>query len=128
MHPNTAIKKLVRPFAFRKRFLLNVKNKKIMKIEELTTKKLSNVLADKFDDILIEGLKRKGFEFNHKIHLEYFIQERCECVDDVKRKTKIYYVDNNPFLAHNYSVEFIQDFNTNEGFKVSASLGSFTYL
>jgi hypothetical protein len=34
---------------------------------------ISNQLIKKLDDYIIEGLKRKGYEFNNRIELENFI-------------------------------------------------------
>ena len=91
--------------------------------------KLSNELNKKLENYFIEGLKRKGFEFKHKIELESFIKERCTCDDNIDLKEKVYYVDNIPFFLHRYEIEpFKMPLITDRECKISASLGTYAYL
>lgn len=92
-------------------------------------KHLTDNLNEKLEDLVIEGLKRKGFEFKHKIELEAFIKERCRCEDNIYLKEKVYYVDNKPFFLHNYKIEPLQIPSiTDEGCRITANLGAYTYL
>ena len=91
--------------------------------------RLSADLSRKLEDHVIEGLKRKGFEFKHKIELETFVKERCRCEDNIDLKEKIYYVDNIPFFLHNYKSEPLQmPLITDREYKLTANLGTYAYL
>ncbi len=56
--------------------------------------RISNELNKQLENLIIEGLKRKGFEFKHRIELEAFVKERCRYEDNVDLKEKFYYEDN----------------------------------
>ena len=43
--------------------------------------RLSSELNKKLEDYIIEGLKRKGFEFKNRLELETFIKNNCRCED-----------------------------------------------
>ena len=51
--------------------------------------RLSSQLNKQLEDYMIEGLKRKGFEFQNRIELENFIKSNCRCEDrtDIKQRT-----------------------------------------
>ena len=89
----------------------------------------SNHLTSKMDNLIIEGLKIKGFEFNNKIELESFIKERCRCEDNIASKERIYYVDDIPFFLHNYKSEIITTSEiTSPTYKLTGDLGYYAYL
>ena len=91
--------------------------------------RLSNDLNKQLEDYVIEGLKRKGFEFKHKNELETFVKERCKCEDDVDLKERVYYVDDIPFFLHNYKSEPLQMPSiTDMEYKLTANLGTYAYL
>lgn len=91
--------------------------------------RLHNDLNKQLEDAVIEGLKRKGFEFKHLLELETFIKERCRCADNVDLKERVYYVDNIPFFLHKYKSEIITDPKiTGDPYKVVGELGSLAYL
>lgn len=91
--------------------------------------RLYNDLNEELEYYVIKGLKRKGFEFNHKIELEAFVKERCRCEDNIDLKEKVYYVDNIPFLLHNYKSEPLQVPSITDGeCKITTNLGDFAYL
>ena len=93
---------------------------------------LSRVIDDlnnKIDSLIIEGLKRKGYDVNHKFGLEEFIRTRCRCEQNDDFKERIYYVDNKPFLLHKYNTEVNTDLNCNDlGTSIEVSGGSFSYI
>ena len=91
--------------------------------------RISNDLNKKLEDYVIEGLKRKGFEFKHKIELEAFVKDRCRCEDNIDLNEKVYYVDDIPFFLHNYKSEIITDPKiTGDLYRVVGELGTFAYL
>ncbi|SEC46839.1 hypothetical protein SAMN04489761_3077 [Tenacibaculum sp. MAR_2009_124] len=91
--------------------------------------RLNNDLNKQLDDSVIEGLKRKGFEFKHHFELEAFIKERCRCEDNTELKERVYYVDNIPFFLHNYKSEIITDpSRTGDPNMIVGELGTFAYL
>jgi len=82
-----------------------------------------------FQKFVEEGLKRKGFEFDNGSELIQFIQLRCKFEDNAIAKQKMFFVDDIPFLLHNYNTEVVKStMNINEPFKISADLGSYTFL
>ena len=88
-----------------------------------------NDLNKKLEGYFVEGLKRKGFEFKHKIELEEFLKERCRCEDNIDLKEKIYYVDGTPFFLHNYKIEPLRMPSITESeYVLSANLGTYAYL
>ena len=53
------------------------------------TSRLFSELQTKLEDYIIEGLKRKGFEFENRTDLEEFIKTRCECKDNIYFKEEL---------------------------------------
>ena len=82
-------------------------------------------LSNEFDNIVIEGLRLKGFEFDNQNDLHNFIKENCKAHDYPHHYTKIYYVKDIPFLQHNYSLQ-MPDFT--EDFKGVINYGTYKYL
>jgi hypothetical protein len=97
---------------------------------ENVVNRLSFELNKRFEDYIIEGLKRKGFEIENKIELENLINSNCRCEDRTGSKQRIYFVNDIPFFLHHY--EFKMDLNpfVNDmgDVKILASYGSFAYL
>jgi hypothetical protein len=86
-------------------------------------------LINQLEDSFIEGLKRKGFQFDTKMELEHFVKARCRCEDNLELKERVYFVDDTPFFLHNYKSEIITDPTiTGETYKIVGELGSFLYL
>ena len=91
--------------------------------------RLNNELNKQLEDAFIDGLKRKGFEFKHRFELEVFVKEHCRSEDYVQSKQRVYFVDDIPFLLHNYKTEIITDPRiTGDPNKVVGKLGTFAYL
>jgi hypothetical protein len=90
--------------------------------------RLSNGLVNQLEDLLIQGLKNKGFEFNNKIELENFIKTRCRKEDYIEKKEHIYYVDNIPFFLHNYEIIYEPITEDNNGIKMTANYGKYAFL
>lgn len=91
--------------------------------------RLSNGLIKQMETIFINGLKLKGFEFETRSELEQFITVHCKCIDNDMVKQKIYYVDNIPFLLHNYETQMdMVNIESDKAHTVSASYGSYAYL
>jgi len=86
-------------------------------------------IVNQLDNHFIEGLKRKGFEFEDKEEMIEFIKKHCRCEDDVSLKERIYYVNEIPFFLHYYDIEINQNLvRDNEVFKVTANYGHYAYL
>jgi len=90
--------------------------------------RLSSQLNKQLEDYIIDGLKRKGFEFENRLELENFIKSNCRCEDNIDYKERVYYVNDIPFFLHKYEViqEPITEYNN--GFRMSANYGSYAYL
>ena len=91
-------------------------------------RRLYNGLVNQLEDLLIQGLKNKGFEFNNKIELENFIKTRCRKEDYIEKKEHIYYVDNIPFFLHNYEIIYEPITEDNNGIKMTANYGKYAFL
>ncbi|MBK5213388.1 MAG: hypothetical protein JJE55_06985 [Flavobacteriaceae bacterium] len=89
---------------------------------------LSKGLHKKLDDYLIEGLKRKGFEFKNRMELEAFIKERCRCEDYPDLEERTYFVDDIPFFFHRYKTEIALPKTEDRKMTITASAGYFSYL
>ena len=84
-------------------------------------------LSKKIEEHFIEGLKRKGFEFENKFELMEFVKNRCSCKHYNHEKT--YYVDNIPFLLHHYKIEPLQPpFIMDRELKINVDFGYCAYL
>lgn len=98
-----------------------------MKEEEIV-KKLIEGLSNKIDEIIIEGLRLKGYTFKNFIDLSNFISNNCKCIDNVPLQQKTFYVNDIPFLLHNYEVKInpmVKDLNQ---ISLSAEYGTYAYL
>jgi len=96
-----------------------------MNIQEQITNEITQNLSNKFDEIILEGLKLKGFEFENRYEIEAFIKLNCRCEDNIQHQQKIFYVKNIPFLLHNYEVVYEP---ITEPFKISANCGYYKFL
>jgi len=56
-------------------------------LREIMTEHISVGLISSLELLIIDGLKRKGFEFDNRIDLENFIKSNCRVVDDLNKKT-----------------------------------------
>ena len=91
--------------------------------------RLSSQLNKQLEDLWIEGLKRKGFEFENRIELENFIKSNCRCEDRTDIKQRTYFVNDIPFFFHCYEIEMdLNPFKTDREFKMSANYGRYAYL
>lgn len=93
------------------------------------TMSVSENINKQMDDIIIEGLKRKGFEFKNKYDLAEFIKSNCRCVENIQLKEKIYYVNDIPFFMHRYKLNIdIKTVVENGVTNFISTLGEFSYL
>lgn len=99
-----------------------------MDIKENITSNLVNDLSNKFDSLLIEGLKRKGFIFSSKEDILSFVKENCRCEDFKEREERVYYVNDNPFLLHNYKIDIPVIEQINDNITIRANYGSYSFL
>jgi len=85
---------------------------------------------NELDNIFIEGLKRKGFDFKHKLELKTFIKNRCRVEDYVHENRKIFFVDDIPFLMYKYNKEpkINIPINNERNVTMSCDLGEYLYL
>ena len=91
--------------------------------------KISYQLNQQLEDLWIEGLKRKGFEFENRIELENFIKSNCRCEDRTDIKQRTYFVNDIPFFLHCYETEMnLIPIITDREVKMSANCGSYAYL
>jgi len=65
---------------------------------------VSTKLAKELGDIMIEALKRKGFEFENRADLAEFIKSNCRCEDRCDIKQRTYFVNDAPFFLHDYNM------------------------
>ena len=91
--------------------------------------RLSSELNKQLEDYIIEGLKRKGFEFENRMELENFIKSNCRCEDRTDIMQRTYFVNDIPFFLHCYKIEMdLNPIQTDREFKMSANYGRYAYL
>jgi len=92
--------------------------------------RLSSELNQQLENYMIEGLKRKGFEFKNRFELEKFIKSNCRCEDRTYLKQRTYFANDIPFFLHCYEIKMDLNPITNDKDKVKilANYGSFAYL
>jgi len=99
-----------------------------MYIQQEILNEVTSKLNNQLENLVIDGLKLKGFEFTNKIDLEKFIKTRCKRFDNIMNKEHIYYVDEIPFFLHKYEVIYEPiNYNDNE-VKMTANWGSYSFL
>lgn len=109
--------------------LMNTENNQ--KLQLLQTEVISSLckcLVNQLDNYLVEGLKRKGFEFENKFDLENFIKQHCSCVDNIEHKERIYSIDGVPFFLHRYEIIQQEITEENNGIVMRANYGSYSFL
>ena len=91
--------------------------------------RLSSQLNKQLEDYMIDGLKRKGFEFKNRFELENFIKSNCRCEDRTDIKQRTYFANDIPFFLHCYEIEMdLNPIQTDREFKMSANYGRYAYL
>jgi len=94
-----------------------------------TNKMIADTMAKQMDDVFIEGLRLKGFEFRDRHEVETFIQKRCRCEDNIELKHRMYYVDDSPFLFYDYSMGAeLKLEKTERQLVVSADFGRYRFV
>lgn len=96
-------------------------------IEEITNK-ICQGLANKFDELFIEGLKRKGFEFESIDNAYDFINKRVMKSYDTELKADIYFVDNIPFFLHKQEAIYSPVLEHENEIKITATFGEYKFL
>ena len=85
------------------------------------------LMNDELDEVIVKGLKRKGFEFNSMKELSEFIKERGRIEVAADSENKTYYIDEIPFLIcipnADHSFNFAVDYST-----INYTIGQFSYL
>ena len=91
--------------------------------------RLSSQLNKQLEDYMIEGLKRKGFEFENRMELENFIKSNCRYEDRTDIKQRTYFANDIPFFLHCYEIEMdLNLITTDREVKMSANYGRYAYL
>lgn len=99
-----------------------------MNIQKLAIDQLTKGLSNKFYDLIVEGLKRKGFEFKNIREAESFIIKNCRCEDYTHEQRRIYFVNEIPFMLHDYRIDVPEIKTINNSPTITASYGSYAYL
>ena len=89
--------------------------------------KMLSELNNQIDSVIIEGLKRKGFEFLTQNELEEFIKSNCSIEDDPVSMKKRYTVKGEVFLTHQYKAE-IEFPSVGNNMTVKANLGTYSFI
>jgi len=85
-------------------------------------------IAQQWDTYFLEGLKRKGFEFDNPLDAQYFVKANCKCAEDLKGN-RTYYVKGIPFFHFKPSntMDIDRDFSKPD-IVFTASIGEYSYL
>lgn len=60
---------------------------------EKAIEQLSAGLNQKLEDLMIEGLKKKGIYFDNRPELIAFVTNNCKCEDNTDLKERIYFAN-----------------------------------
>lgn len=91
--------------------------------------RITNDIKSQMEIKLIEGLKRKGFEFETRYELYRFVKMRCRCEDNVEAEQRIYYVDDIPFFLFNYHIEIVSKLIVEDRMtSINATHGYYSFL
>jgi len=101
-------------------------NNNIYDLEKSILDNIKSKLTKKLDDLIIQGLKLKGFEFKNQIELQDFVKEKCKTIEAKDSSYTIYLVNDIPFLFHYKPETFPQI--TFEGTEIKSDLGEFSFL
>lgn len=97
--------------------------------QKMLVGRLSSQLNKQLEDYIIDGLKRKGFEFENRMELENFIKSNCRCEDRTDIKQRTYFVNDIPFFLHCYEIEMdLNPITTDREVKMYANYGRYAYL
>lgn len=85
-------------------------------------------MAQQWDTYFLEGLKRKGFEFDNPLDAQYFVKANCKAVED-HNGNRTYYVNDIPFFYFKPSntMDVDKDFSKPD-IVFTASIGEYSYL
>jgi len=97
-------------------------------LQEHAIHQLANNLQNQLEEAFIEGLKRKGFEFETKFKLEHFVKIHCKCLDNINLKERVYTVKDIPFLIHKYETKISKPIEIDKTMTITATNGYFGYL
>lgn len=93
---------------------------------EKYTEQILKSLSQKFDDLILQGLKLKGYNFDDMADATKFIKENCSCADDLLNQQKTYYVKEIPFLLYDYKMNIEVDYSDNATF--TGYYGKYAFL
>lgn len=87
---------------------------------------------DNINNMFYDALSKKGVDISNPLTLAETIKTRCSCIDDQEKKERIYSLDGEPFLLHNYNVTYDTGY-INDGFVkgqicIKSKGGYFIYL
>ena len=100
----------------------------ITSMQDEIAKTMCNRLANKLDEIILDGLAKKGYVFANDAELHEFVKENCSAIDYQERQEKIYSVKGVPFLLHSYKMEISPIIELERSTELTANWGSFAYL
>lgn len=99
------------------------------RLELYLSNEIIRTAIKKMDDIFIEGLRRKGFEFKDLNELNSFAKENCRAEDYGNLLLRVYYVNDVPFMEYHYYSEFkINNPKEMEAIQLYCDLGKYKYL
>jgi len=90
--------------------------------------KISSRLNNQLEDIIIEGLKRKGLEFQDRFAMLSFVELNCRCDDRPDLAQATYFVKDIPFLVHFYRAKISDPIITERKVSISADYGHYAFL
>jgi len=99
-----------------------------MGIQDFIQKEFLKKTTNKFNDIFIGGLERKGFYFKNFQEAAGFVEENCICKDNLQTQERIYYVNEIPFLIWSYKPSDFEFTNDIDNISITANFGTYSYL
>jgi hypothetical protein len=97
-------------------------------IEEQIVLKTIEQMRTKLEELVVEGLRLKGFDFERREELLSFIKINCR-LEQTQQGESIYYINDIPFLLYIYKMELPEvELDVNNQLVIKADYGSYSFL
>jgi hypothetical protein len=85
-----------------------------LNIQGEITKKMTESINEKLDDLVVKGLESKGYFFKDRKEVESFVKDNVQSKDFIDKNETIYYVKGTPFLRKNNNPIFNASWEENK--------------
>lgn len=91
------------------------------------TQQMLENINSRFDEIILNALYWKGYNFKERLEAEQFIRDNCRRV--VNKNVSIFFVKEEPFLKIRNNIEIAYNTSVTDGIqKIECELGNYEFL